>query len=105
MTINVPLTVAPRVRNAIAELVSIAGIMIAALPQIAADAHVPQWSGAVLALIVTVGNQLLKDSTIPPSLTTTPAVPAPSPALSSVVAYPSATTPPVTNSGQVVTLK
>jgi hypothetical protein len=72
MTVN--LTLSPKIRNSLAEIVSIAGLLVAALPQIAADVHVPQWAGAVLALVVTVGNQLLKDSTIPPSLTETPSL-------------------------------
>ena len=104
MTID--LSLSPKVRNSIAEIVSLAGIMVAALPQIAADAHVPQWTGAVLAVVVTVGNQLLKDSTIPPSLTTTPSVPTLPPASSPVAVYPPAiTSTAAANSGQIVTLK
>ena len=74
MTIN--LTLSPKVRNGIAEAVSIAGLLEAAIPQFAATVHLPQWAGAVLALVVTIGNQLIKDSApIDPARLPDPATP------------------------------
>jgi hypothetical protein len=57
----------PKARNAIAESVAILAIAQAAIPQLAANDHVPAWVGIVIALLVNVGNQLLKDSTPPPT--------------------------------------
>jgi hypothetical protein len=49
-----------QIRNIIAEVVTIAGIADAALPQLAATVHVPAWAGVTLAFIANVGNQVLK---------------------------------------------
>jgi hypothetical protein len=68
MTIN--LTLNPKLRNVIAETVAILGIANATLPQLAADSHIPAWVGIVVALLINIGNQLIKDSTIPPGLVT-----------------------------------
>ena len=57
----------PKLRNAIAETVSLLGIAQAAVPQLTAISHLPAWVGPVLALVVTVGNQFLKDTTPPPT--------------------------------------
>jgi hypothetical protein len=66
MTINLSLNA--KVRNSIAEVVSILGIIDAALPQLAATTHVPAWAGVVIAMLAAVGNQLIKDSNVPPSV-------------------------------------
>ncbi len=58
----------PKIRNAIAELVSLAGIVYAAIPSLDIP-NIPRWLGPVLSLVVTVGNQWLKDSTPPPTPT------------------------------------
>jgi hypothetical protein len=57
----------PKLRNSIAEIVSVLSIADAAIPQLAAATHIPAWVGVVLAILVNVGNQLLKDSTPPPT--------------------------------------
>ena len=57
----------PKLRNALAEIVSLGGIAQAAVPQFTAVSHVPAWVGPTIALIVTVANQLYKDSTPPPT--------------------------------------
>ena len=62
------ITINPKLRNALAEIVSLGGIAQAAIPQFTAITHVPAWVGIVLALVVTCANQLLKDSTNPPTL-------------------------------------
>lgn len=59
----------PKLRNALAEIVSLGGIAQAAVPQFTAVSHVPAWVGPLLALVVTVANQLYKDSTPPPGAT------------------------------------
>lgn len=56
-----------KIRNAIAESVAILAIAQAAIPQLATSDHIPAWVGIVVALLVNVGNQLLKDSTPPPT--------------------------------------
>jgi len=66
MTINVTLN--PKVRNAVVEAVAILGIANAALPQLAATTHVPAWVGVVVAFLVNVGNQILKDNTPKPPI-------------------------------------
>jgi hypothetical protein len=72
----------PKFRNAIAEIVGVLAMANAALPQLAATTHVPAWVGVVVALLINVGNQFLKDSTPPPtpaptsvSVTSVPAAP------------------------------
>ena len=57
----------PKLRNATAEIVSLVGIAQAAIPDFRAASGLPAWVGPLLALIVTVGNQFLKDSTPPPT--------------------------------------
>ncbi len=58
-----------KLRNTLAEIVSIGGICQAALPGLTAASHLPAWVGPLLALIVTVANQLIKDGekTPPPT--------------------------------------
>ncbi len=68
MTVN--LSLPPKVRNVIAESIAILGIANASIPQLATDTHVPAWVGIVIALLINVGNQLIKDSTVPPGLET-----------------------------------
>ena len=62
------------IRNVIVEAVAIAGIAIAALPQLSAATHVPAWVGVALALVVNIGGQILK--TMFPNPPTPPAAPA-----------------------------
>jgi hypothetical protein len=50
----------PKVRNIIAEVLTIVGIAIATLPDLQATTHVPAWVGVALAFITNVGNQILK---------------------------------------------
>jgi hypothetical protein len=50
----------PKVRNVIAEVLTIVGIAIAALPDLSAATHVPAWVGVALAFVTNVGNQILK---------------------------------------------
>lgn len=57
----------PKIRNAIAESVAILALAQAAIPQLQASDHIPAWVGIVIALLVNVGNQLLKDSSPPPT--------------------------------------
>ncbi len=65
----------PKLRNAIAEIVALAGLAYAALPNLHIG-NIPAWVGPVLSLIVTVGNQFLKDSTPPPTPTPADQIPA-----------------------------
>ena len=57
----------PKLRNALAEIISLGGIAQAAVPQFQAGSHLPAWVGPLRALVVTVANQLYKDSTPPPT--------------------------------------
>jgi hypothetical protein len=57
----------PKLRNALAEIVSIGGILQGAIPSFTSFSHIPVWVGPTLALVVTVANQLYKDSTPPPT--------------------------------------
>lgn len=57
-----------KLRNALAEIISLGGIALAAVPQFAAVVpNLPKWVGPLIALVVTVANQLYKDSTPPPT--------------------------------------
>jgi len=57
----------PKLRNAIAEAVAVLGIANATLPQLATTTHVPAWVGIVIAALVNIGNQFIKDSNPPPT--------------------------------------
>lgn len=58
----------PKLRNALAETAAVLALAQAAIPQIAATDHVPAWVGIVVALLINVVNQFLKDSSPPPTL-------------------------------------
>ena len=60
----------PKLRNAIAESVAVLAIANGFLPQFSNFTHIPPWVGVVLALLINVGNQLLKDSTPHPGTPT-----------------------------------
>lgn len=57
----------PKIRNSIAEAASLAGIAVAAIPQLSTVMHIPAWVGVVAALVITILNQWVKDSTVPPT--------------------------------------
>lgn len=57
----------PKIRNSVAEIISLLGIALAAIPQLQTVMHLPAWAGVVGALVITLGNQWLKDSTPPPT--------------------------------------
>lgn len=58
----------PKYRNALAEFVAILGVAYAALPSWSAAVHIPAWVGLAIALLINVGNQLIKDSTPKPPI-------------------------------------
>lgn len=58
----------PKLRNALAEVIQLGGIAQAAIPQFTAVSHLPPWVGPLVSLVVSVANQLYKDSTNPPTL-------------------------------------
>jgi hypothetical protein len=71
----------PKIRNGIAEAIAVLGILYAAIPSWSAAGHTPPWwVGLLITLLVSIGNQLLKDSTPSPcpSATTLPDVKTPS---------------------------
>ena len=49
-----------RTRNVIVEVVSVLGIMYAAIPSWAATMAVPPWVGLVITLVINVLGQILK---------------------------------------------
>ena len=58
----------PKIRNALAETASILGIAYAAIPAWSAAHYAPPaWVGLTITLVITVINQLVKDSTSPPT--------------------------------------
>jgi hypothetical protein len=57
----------PKIRNAIAEALSLLSLASTFVPQFKAiGCDLPAWAGVTLALVITVGNQWVKDSTPPP---------------------------------------
>ena len=61
----------PKYRNAVAESIAVLGVAYAALPSWSAAVHVPAWVGLAIALLINVGNQLIKDSTPKPPISPT----------------------------------
>lgn len=58
----------PKIRNSIAEAVSLLSLAATFVPQFkAAGVSLPPWVGVSIALVVTIGNQWVKDSTPPPT--------------------------------------
>lgn len=58
----------PKIRNSIAEVLSLLSLAATFVPQFkTAGINLPPWLGVSLALAITVGNQWLKDSTPPPT--------------------------------------
>jgi len=78
----------PKIRNSIAEAISLLSLASSFVPQFKdAGINLPPWAGILIALLVTVGNQWIKDSTPPPTASTLAAVEAqPSPAATPVAA-------------------
>ena len=58
----------PKIRNSIAEAVSLLSLASTFVPQFKeAGVNLPPWLGITIALVVTVANQWVKDSTPPPT--------------------------------------
>ncbi len=64
----IQISLGSKVHNALVQVVFIAGILNAVLPDLAATTHVPAWVGIVVAAVVKVGNEFLSDKPAnPPS--------------------------------------
>ncbi len=58
----------PKIRNSIAEAISLLSLAATFVPQFkSAGVNLPPWLGVLIALVITVANQWVKDSTPPPT--------------------------------------
>jgi len=65
---DTPSLMNPKLRNSIAEALSLLSLALGFVPQFkAAGVSIPPWLAILLAMIVTIGNQWVKDSTPPPT--------------------------------------
>ena len=56
-----------KIHNGIVQAIAIAGILNAAIPDLAALTHIPGWVSAILALVVKIGNEFLDDKPANPT--------------------------------------